>query len=157
MDPELSISTLRSALALIHKRLGPYSSLILTLPHEITAKIFIHFLPMYPASHGSADSPRQLVLPTAIEFNINRIPFTPSRRIFDIWVKRSGSLPLSLYFNLRIPSDYPDSEEAFEENERFYQKFVESSVGAPETPHVLVVGIPHLDAAPSMGHLNSAP
>jgi hypothetical protein len=48
LDLEHSLSALRYQKQLVQERLGSYSYPVLTLPNEIVAEIFIHFLPLYP-------------------------------------------------------------------------------------------------------------
>ncbi|KAJ6483928.1 hypothetical protein C8R45DRAFT_999748 [Mycena sanguinolenta] len=118
LDLEASISALRVEKALVQKRLDAYKYPVLTLPNEITSKILIHFLPIYPDAPplSGLASPtslthvcrqwRQVALATpalwkAIKFDNHHIPPKQIGHIADAWIRRSGSGPLSIHIGIR--------------------------------------------------------
>ncbi|KAJ7752214.1 hypothetical protein DFH07DRAFT_1031897 [Mycena maculata] len=70
---ERSLATLREEKNLAQKRLNSYTYPVLNLPHEIVAKIFIHFLPPYPLR-----------------------PSPPVLAMSDEWLNKTGCCPLSI-------------------------------------------------------------
>ncbi|KAJ6456442.1 hypothetical protein C8R45DRAFT_578403 [Mycena sanguinolenta] len=113
---ERTILALRAEKAVVQARLDAYKFPVLTLPNEITSEIFIHFLPTYPEPPPLAGlaSPtslthvcskwRQVALATpalwrAIKLDPEDEPNEQFRHISDAWIRRSGSLPLSLVLN----------------------------------------------------------
>ncbi|KAF7376872.1 F-box domain-containing protein [Mycena sanguinolenta] len=117
---ERSISTLRAEQELTQNRLDAYKYPILTLPHEITSKIFTHFLPMYPAAPASLTSLthvcrhwRDVALANPalwctmmIEVDVKTTPYARAqiRAMSDAWIGRSGSRPLSIHINSANPA-----------------------------------------------------
>ncbi|KAJ7184020.1 hypothetical protein B0H12DRAFT_1332425 [Mycena haematopus] len=118
MDLERSLSALRTEHVLVQGRLNAYKYPLLTLPDELTSEIFIHFLPIYPdpPPFTGMASPtslthicrhwREVALATwrAIEV-VNAfdgiIRCEQRRRIRDVWIRRSGTCPLSIGFAIQ--------------------------------------------------------
>ncbi|KAJ7239200.1 hypothetical protein B0H12DRAFT_82450 [Mycena haematopus] len=113
MDLEHSLSALRAEQDLVKERLDTYKYPVLTLPNELTSEIFIHFLPVYPVPPpltGLASPTclthicrqwREVALATpalwrAIGFDHEFITYEWDHHIFDAWIGRSGSCPLSI-------------------------------------------------------------
>ncbi|KAF8183318.1 hypothetical protein K438DRAFT_1839265 [Mycena galopus ATCC 62051] len=114
LDLERSISALRTEQALVQQKLDAYKYPVLTLPNEITAEIFIHFLPVYPARPPltGIDSPTSLTricrkwrdvalaTPALWRAIALRYRFGGSDKelehSFEVWIRRSGAYPLSL-------------------------------------------------------------
>ncbi|KAJ7239205.1 hypothetical protein B0H12DRAFT_82634 [Mycena haematopus] len=113
MDLERSLLALRTEQNLVQERLDAYKYPVLTLPNELTVEIFIHFLPIYPAPPPltGLTSPtclthicrqwREVALATpalwrAIQFEYDYITYERNRHIFEAWIRRSGSCPLSI-------------------------------------------------------------
>ncbi|KAF7376713.1 F-box domain-containing protein [Mycena sanguinolenta] len=113
---EHTISALRAEQAVVQARLDAYKYPVLTLPTEITSEIFINFLPTYPEPpplKGLASPTmlthvcrkwREVALATpalwrAIKLGDPDIRHEQVRRISDAWIRRSGSLPLSIVIN----------------------------------------------------------
>ncbi|KAK7031824.1 F-box domain-containing protein [Favolaschia claudopus] len=115
------ISAIREAQQVIRARLKSYKYPVLSLPHEIVAEIFIHTIPPYPDPPPPRTCPstvltqicrqwREIAIGTpqlwkTIYLVAYNLPI-PQRRSFDsqqafrqasLWVKRSGSCPLSVY------------------------------------------------------------
>ncbi|KAK7031833.1 F-box domain-containing protein [Favolaschia claudopus] len=111
----------RDAQELIWERLQSYKYPVLSLPNEIVAEIFIHTIPPYPDPPPPRSCPstvltqicrqwRETAIGTpqlwkTIYLVAYNLPI-PQRRSFDsqqafrqasLWVKRSGSCPLSVY------------------------------------------------------------
>ncbi|KAF8188297.1 hypothetical protein K438DRAFT_1936394 [Mycena galopus ATCC 62051] len=110
---ERSLSALRSQRQLVLERLDCYKYPVLTLPNEITAEIFTHFLPLYPICPPLTGlySPtlftqicrqwREIALETpilwrAISLSDSTIPFNAH---ISVWLERSRYCPLSLHFD----------------------------------------------------------
>ncbi|KAJ6456455.1 hypothetical protein C8R45DRAFT_1222139 [Mycena sanguinolenta] len=118
VDIERSLSELRAQQAQVQERLDAYKYPVLTLPNEITSKIFGHFLPVYPTAPpltGRASPTtltcvcrrwREVALATpalwrAIRLNYkSRVRGYKHHRISDVWIKRSGSCPLSVQIDI---------------------------------------------------------
>ncbi|KAJ7155134.1 hypothetical protein C8R46DRAFT_436827 [Mycena filopes] len=98
---------------LIQDRLDAYCYPVLVLPNEITAEIFVHFLPVFPHRPpltGIASPTlltqicrawREIALSTptlwkAISFMDLDIPFASGVDMAELWLSRSGSCPLSI-------------------------------------------------------------
>ncbi|KAJ7832824.1 hypothetical protein B0H13DRAFT_1734586 [Mycena leptocephala] len=115
-DLERSLAAFRAEKTLLQERLDSYKYPILTLPNEITSEIFIHFLPIYPLRSPIAGilSPtnltqicrqwREVALATPALWRAMDVilydhlhPFKQEFAIFDIWLSRSCSCPLSIY------------------------------------------------------------
>ncbi|KAF7376720.1 F-box domain-containing protein [Mycena sanguinolenta] len=112
LDLKRSLSTLRTKRAQVQERLDAYKYPVLTLPNELASEIFIHFLPVYPAPPPltGLESPttlthichrwREVALATpvlwrALKFSHNN--YSESYKlIFDAWMRRSRSCPLSI-------------------------------------------------------------
>ncbi|KAJ7850434.1 hypothetical protein B0H13DRAFT_1905670 [Mycena leptocephala] len=125
VDLERSISQLRAAKALAEERLHSYTYPVMTLPNEIVSEIFLAFLPVYPLRSPLAGihSPtfltricrrwRDVALATpelwrAIDIGSleNHISFERQLDVFDGWLTRSRSCPLSIYIKDGVnPSD----------------------------------------------------
>ncbi|KAF8150408.1 hypothetical protein K438DRAFT_441211 [Mycena galopus ATCC 62051] len=116
LDLERSLFVLRTEKQLIQGRLDSYKYPVLTLPNEITAEIFIHFLPPYPnyPPFTGLDSPtlltqicrqwREIALDTptlwrAMSLSDPSIPFKRKAYLFDTWLSRSRCCPLSIHFD----------------------------------------------------------
>ncbi|KAJ7126668.1 hypothetical protein C8R46DRAFT_1363850 [Mycena filopes] len=95
------------------ERLDSYHYPVLTLPNEITAEIFTHFLPDYPLRSPLAgiESPtllthicrawRDIAIGTpalcrSMSLTEN-IPVTSQVEIVDLWIRRSRSCPLTIH------------------------------------------------------------
>ncbi|KAF8140779.1 hypothetical protein K438DRAFT_1879330 [Mycena galopus ATCC 62051] len=115
IEHERSLSALRSQRQRVLERLNSYKYPVLTLPNEITAEIFAHFLPLYPACppFAGCDSPTLLtqvccqwrevalkmpILWRAISLSDSTIPFDRKAHI-SMWLERSRYCPLSLHFD----------------------------------------------------------
>ncbi|KAJ7665368.1 hypothetical protein DFH06DRAFT_1470641 [Mycena polygramma] len=112
---ELSVSALRNKKALVQERLDAYKYPVSTLPNEIISEIFIHFLPAYPRIPPLTGtfSPalltricrrwREIALATpplwrAVGSYNEGIALNCEMQaeIFNIWLKRSRSCPVSI-------------------------------------------------------------
>ncbi|KAJ6589242.1 hypothetical protein B0H19DRAFT_234215 [Mycena capillaripes] len=109
LDHEPTLSALRIEKILVQERLDCYTYPVLTLPNEIAAEIFIHFLPIYPLCPpltGVLSSTvltqicrtwREIALATpglwrAICLSVPERQF----KISDTWLSRSRCCPLSV-------------------------------------------------------------
>jgi hypothetical protein len=109
---ERSLSELQSEKKLVLERLDSYKYPVLTLPNEIIAEIFVHFLPVYPLCPPltGLDSPallaqicrkwRYIALATpklwrAISSDAD-IPLAQQLHICHTWMTRSCSCPLAI-------------------------------------------------------------
>ncbi|KAJ7356433.1 hypothetical protein DFH08DRAFT_849021 [Mycena albidolilacea] len=119
---EHSLPALRSQKQLVQERLYSYKYPVLTLPNEIIAEIFIHFLPIYPLCPPLTGpySPTLLTqicrewqeiavatpgLWRSLSFDTESlVPLTQQRHICHNWLTRSRSCPLSIEFG---DSDMP--------------------------------------------------
>ncbi|KAJ7613143.1 hypothetical protein FB45DRAFT_1036671 [Roridomyces roridus] len=106
--------------------LARYKYPILTLPNEITAEIFLHFLPSHTefVSLVGSDSPSSLLqichqwrdvalgtpaLWSSIHVDVNRNPpsaYEQHLELLELWLERSGTYPLSI----RLWDMRPDEE-----------------------------------------------
>jgi hypothetical protein len=109
-----SLSALREEKILAQERLDSYKYPVLTLPNEIVSEIFMHFLaayPLFPPLTGLRSPTlltricrrwREIALSTpalwsAIGTSYNDgILLKQKAHLFDLWLKRSRSRPLSL-------------------------------------------------------------
>ncbi|KAJ7130354.1 hypothetical protein C8R44DRAFT_872164 [Mycena epipterygia] len=100
--------------ALLKERLADYAYPVLTLPNEIVAEIFIHFLPLYPRRPPTIGllSPttlgqicqkwREIAFCTPMLWRAISLHLAKTKRIesnlaiLQTWLKRSGSCPLSI-------------------------------------------------------------
>ncbi|KAJ6456180.1 hypothetical protein C8R45DRAFT_583350 [Mycena sanguinolenta] len=124
LDSEDSIPSLRIERAQVQERLDFYKYPVLTLPNEIVAEIFIHFLPNYPhcPSLTGSYSPSLLTqicrkwrdialetatlwraicigdmsLPRSLSGTIVKIPFEQQAKLFNLWLSRSRICLLSI-------------------------------------------------------------
>ncbi|KAJ7896038.1 hypothetical protein B0H14DRAFT_2495581 [Mycena olivaceomarginata] len=113
---ERSLSKLQSEKQLVLERLYSYKYPVLTVPTEIIAEIFVHFLPIYPVCPPLLvpDSPtllthicrkwREIALSTpalwrAISLLDSAIPSVDQDKVVDMWLARSRCLPLHLHFS----------------------------------------------------------
>ncbi|KAJ7896048.1 hypothetical protein B0H14DRAFT_2495602 [Mycena olivaceomarginata] len=113
---ERSLSELQSEKQLVLERLCSYKYPVLTMPTEIIAEIFVHFLPLYPICPPllGPDSPtllthicrkwREIALTTptlwrAISLMDSAIPSGDQDKLVDMWLARSHCLPLHLHFS----------------------------------------------------------
>ncbi|KAF8200553.1 hypothetical protein K438DRAFT_1758761 [Mycena galopus ATCC 62051] len=114
LENSIVTDELRSEQALIQQRLQSYVYPVLTLPPEIVSEIFIRVLPPYPRCPPLTGplSPtsltqicrdwREIALSTpalwrAISSSLdNHIPFERQTYVWDLWLKRSRSCPLSI-------------------------------------------------------------
>ncbi|KAJ6464475.1 hypothetical protein C8R45DRAFT_1024119 [Mycena sanguinolenta] len=116
LDLENSLSALRLEQAQVQSRLDAYKYPVLTLPTEIVAEIFMHVPPPYPSVTWLAGtlSPTSLAcvcrkwrnialaIPSlwrAIDLSNNGTPLEQRAHIYDLWLKRSRSCPLSIEFD----------------------------------------------------------
>ncbi|KAJ7875458.1 hypothetical protein B0H13DRAFT_2550128 [Mycena leptocephala] len=113
---ERSLSALRNEKTRAQERLDSYKYPVLTLPNEIVSEIFVHFLPTYPRfpSQTGILSPtmltqicrtwREIALGTPALWSVMSDNADPSSllqaHVFNIWLNRSRSCPLSLQFGL---------------------------------------------------------
>ncbi|KAJ7507061.1 hypothetical protein B0H11DRAFT_1970064, partial [Mycena galericulata] len=116
-SPEISaLLSLREERDLLQGRLDAYTYPVLTLPNEIVAEIFIHFLPVYPdcppvlgprspiALSQICRKWRDIALSTpllwrAFEVNVDTESASDCDQILSLlgpWLERSGSCPLSV-------------------------------------------------------------
>ncbi|KAJ7772169.1 hypothetical protein B0H16DRAFT_1714381 [Mycena metata] len=110
---ENTISTLKVERNLAQKRLDSYHYPVLSLPNEVTSEVFMHFLPDYPLRPPltGIHSPtvlthvcrrwREIAVGTpglwsVISLTSSVIPFELQVEIFDLWLSRSRSCPLSI-------------------------------------------------------------
>ncbi|KAF8178159.1 hypothetical protein K438DRAFT_1844683 [Mycena galopus ATCC 62051] len=113
LNLERSLPELRAEQAIAQKRLDSYIYPVLTLPNEITSEIFIHFLPPYPIcppligmlspTHLTHICSKWRAVALATPGLWRAIGIYPShvRRkyislIYNAWLSRSGSCPLSV-------------------------------------------------------------
>ncbi|KAF7367572.1 F-box domain-containing protein [Mycena sanguinolenta] len=113
---ERSLSALRSQRDRVQERLDSYIYPVLTLPNEIIAEIFVHYIPIYPLCPPAQgfDSPtlltqicrkwRDIALATpalwrAIFLPDPNIPPTEQGALSDAWLSRSRVYPISLQLN----------------------------------------------------------
>ncbi|KAF8153576.1 hypothetical protein K438DRAFT_1987541 [Mycena galopus ATCC 62051] len=126
LDIVRPLSAVHIEQALLQARLDAYKYPVLTLPNEITSEIFIHFVPGYPHPPPlvGTDSPTTLTavcrkwrevahaipaLWRAIWFGNWGIPYERENQIFDAWLQRCGSRPLSVKIqNRRGGIIYPE-------------------------------------------------
>ncbi|KAJ7840346.1 hypothetical protein B0H13DRAFT_2287126 [Mycena leptocephala] len=113
---ERSLSALRNEKTRAQERLDSYKYPVLTLPNEIVSEIFMHFLPTYPRFPPLTGilSPtiltqicrkwREIALGTPALWRIMSDsadpPFNQLAHVFNIWLNRSRSCPLSLQLGL---------------------------------------------------------
>ncbi|KAJ7248831.1 hypothetical protein B0H12DRAFT_711184 [Mycena haematopus] len=128
LDLERSLEALRVEKKVVQERLHSYKYPVFTLPNEILSEILVQVLPPYPicpAPFGIL-SPislahicrkwREVALTTPALWRAIRLldyPFPyglPGRR-FEVWIDRSGSLPLSIIIDIGrdqiLPAAYP--------------------------------------------------
>ncbi|KAF8150409.1 hypothetical protein K438DRAFT_1988562 [Mycena galopus ATCC 62051] len=127
-DPERSLFALRTEKQLAQERLDSFKYPVLTLPNEITAEIFTHFLPIYPdyPQLTGLYSPtlltqicrewREIALETpilwqAMSLSDLSIPFERRAHLLDMWLSRSRCCPLSIHFNKDDIDDEPHTSE----------------------------------------------
>ncbi|KAF7343915.1 F-box domain-containing protein [Mycena venus] len=113
LELERSIFSLRTEQEVVQERLDSYKYPVFTLPNEIISEIFVHFLPTYPDPSPLVGifSPTTLthicrrwrgvalatpMLWRAIKLRGPIIPFERQAQIYNLWIRRSGSLPLSV-------------------------------------------------------------
>ncbi|KAJ7840366.1 hypothetical protein B0H13DRAFT_2677002 [Mycena leptocephala] len=117
-----SLSALRNEKTRAQERLDSYKYPVLTLPNEIVSEIFMHFLPTYPRFPPLTGilSPtiltqicrkwREIALGTPALWRIMSDsadpPFDLLAHVFNIWLNRSRSCPLSLQFGIRGMRDH---------------------------------------------------
>ncbi|KAJ6456493.1 hypothetical protein C8R45DRAFT_579659, partial [Mycena sanguinolenta] len=154
-DIERSLSALRTERAKVKERLDAYKYPVLSLPNELTSKIFVHLLPIYPDTPpltGLASPTtlthvcgkwREVALATAalwrairLHYKYSHEMYIPSKfkqmNISDAWIRRSRSCPLSI--DIDIP--HPDV---------MRQIFTETlTVAATRWEHVKLHGVPLL-------------
>ncbi|KAF7343926.1 F-box domain-containing protein [Mycena venus] len=111
-----SLSALQGEQAALHERLASYKYPVLTLPNEIISEFFAHFLPIYPVCPPLTGtfSPtnlthicrawREIAMTTpelwrAIGFYNEGVRSRHKRYISNLWLSRSGALPLSIDIN----------------------------------------------------------
>ncbi|KAJ6464501.1 hypothetical protein C8R45DRAFT_1024212 [Mycena sanguinolenta] len=116
LDLENSLSALRLEQAQVQSRLDAYKYPVLTLPTEIVTEIFVHVPSPYPSGAwlAGALSPTSLAcvcrkwrnialaIPSlwrAINLTNNGTPLEQRAHIYDLWLKRSRSCPLSIEFD----------------------------------------------------------
>ncbi|KAJ7073965.1 hypothetical protein C8F01DRAFT_1360711 [Mycena amicta] len=130
---QLALSALHAERKPVHDRLDSYIHPVMTLPNEIVSEIFIQYLPIYPAcpplfGDGSPTELAQIcsrwrsiaVATPALWRAIELFEYTTGSggRSLDVqvatmrtWLKRSGSLPLSILLGDNIP-DNDDGQRA---------------------------------------------
>ncbi|KAK7036032.1 F-box domain-containing protein [Favolaschia claudopus] len=113
-DLERVLTALRLEESAIKQRLDAYKYPVLTLPNEVVAEIFLHFLPRYPVCPPltGPNSPillthicrlwREIALTTpqlwrAVSLSGRWSPFEANK----IWVSRAGCCPLAIRMNGR--------------------------------------------------------
>ncbi|KAF8207827.1 hypothetical protein K438DRAFT_1814358 [Mycena galopus ATCC 62051] len=114
LNLETSLAALRLEHTLVQQRLQSYIYPVLTLPPEIVSEIFIHVLPPYPRcpplTGGLSPTSlthicrkwREIALSTPALWRAiwisyeDRIPAEGRARMSDLWLRRSGSCPLSI-------------------------------------------------------------
>jgi hypothetical protein len=115
---ERSLSALRNEKTLVQERLDSYKYPVLALPNEIVSEIFMHFLPTYPRFPPLTGilSPtiltqicrkwREIALGTPALWSVlsydDDIPSDLRAHVFNMWLNRSRSCPLSLQFGLGV-------------------------------------------------------
>ncbi|KAF8145292.1 hypothetical protein K438DRAFT_564123 [Mycena galopus ATCC 62051] len=128
LDLERSLFALRTQKQMAQERLDSFKYPVLTLPNEITAEIFIHFLPIYPRCPRFIGlySPtllaqichhwREIALETpilwrAMSLSRSNISFELKAHLLDTWLNRSRCCPLSIHFNKDDIDDEPRTSE----------------------------------------------
>ncbi|KAJ7778868.1 hypothetical protein B0H14DRAFT_327338 [Mycena olivaceomarginata] len=110
-----SLSQLCAEKMAAQERLDAYKYPVLELPNEIVSEIFVHFLPVYPHPPPLTGirSPtwltlicrkwREVALATPALWRAigltGHIPYEQQNQISEIWIKRTGSGPLSIKIN----------------------------------------------------------
>ncbi|KAJ6459539.1 hypothetical protein C8R45DRAFT_1030373 [Mycena sanguinolenta] len=114
--PERSLSALRSQRAQAQDRLDSYKYSVLTLPNEIIAEIFLHYIPFYPLFSPAQgfSSPTLLTqichkwrgialaspaLWRTLSLPDPHIPFEEQGALSGAWLSRSRVHPISLRFD----------------------------------------------------------
>ncbi|KAJ7660786.1 hypothetical protein DFH06DRAFT_1472092 [Mycena polygramma] len=115
MELERSLAELYTEKASAQERLDSYTYPVLTLPNELIADIFLHFLPVYPLCPPLTGrlSPtlltqicrrwREVALGTpelwrALSLSYKATPTKNEVQILHLWLNRSRSCPLSVKF-----------------------------------------------------------
>ncbi|KAJ7717709.1 hypothetical protein B0H16DRAFT_1798891 [Mycena metata] len=118
LELERSLSCLEEERTLLQDRLDSYTYPVLTLPNEIVSEIFLHFLPVYPATppmigHSSPNilgricrKWREISLSTpalwrGITLSLsNGKRFDQKLRLLKLWLQCSGSCLLSIHMDI---------------------------------------------------------
>ncbi|KAF7335398.1 F-box domain-containing protein [Mycena venus] len=125
-DLERSLAALRLEKSIVQERLDTYKYPVLALPNEIVSEIFIHFLPTYPSCPplGGPLSPtrltqicrqwREIALAThalwrAVSLSQDAIYHRGDAK--QVWLARSGCLPLSIHMNEYVDDNVPGGPE----------------------------------------------
>ncbi|KAK7018480.1 F-box domain-containing protein [Favolaschia claudopus] len=119
LEAERTLAALRLQELVARARLNAYKYPVLTLPDEIIAEMFLHFVPEYPKCSPVAGprSPMRLThvcrLWRAIALAAPRLwralslPFRSSSSLDNLWLSRAGSLPLAICLQ-ESDGDTPD-------------------------------------------------
>ncbi|KAF7335393.1 F-box domain-containing protein [Mycena venus] len=125
-DLERSLTALRLKKSVVQGRLDAYKYPVLTLPNEIVSEIFTHFLPIYPSCPPLSGplSPtrltqicrrwREIALATpalwrAVSLSEDAIYHRGDAD--EIWLARSGSLPLFIHMDEYADGNVPGGPE----------------------------------------------
>ncbi|KAK7018499.1 F-box domain-containing protein [Favolaschia claudopus] len=110
LELERALAVLRSQRSALKERLAAYKYPVLTLPNEVIAEIFVHFIPEYPACPPLAGSQSPILLTHICRLWREIAHSTPklwravslsSRNPFslnpnNIWLGRAGCFPLAI-------------------------------------------------------------
>ncbi|KAK7017603.1 F-box domain-containing protein [Favolaschia claudopus] len=113
LDLERALSVLRSQRSVVKERLDAYKYPVLTLPNEVIAEIFVHYIPKYPACPPLAGIQSPILLTHICRLWRGIALATPklwravslsSRSRFslnpkNIWLSRAGRYPLAIRMN----------------------------------------------------------
>ncbi|KAK7017593.1 F-box domain-containing protein [Favolaschia claudopus] len=121
LDLERALSVLRSQRSVVKERLDVYKYPVLTLPNEVIAEIFVHFIPEYPACPPLRGSQSPILLTHICRLWREIAHATPklwravslsSRNPFSLdpnWLSRAGCFPLAIRMSETDPFTVNDS------------------------------------------------
>ncbi|KAK7017600.1 F-box domain-containing protein [Favolaschia claudopus] len=108
LEVERTLAALRLQESVARARLNAYKYPVLSLPDEIIAEMFLHFVPEYPKCSPAAGpcSPmrlthicrlwREIALATPRLWRALSLPFRSPSSVGNLWLSRAGSLPLAI-------------------------------------------------------------
>ncbi|KAK7017599.1 F-box domain-containing protein [Favolaschia claudopus] len=118
-EAERTLAALRLQESVARARLNAYKYPVLTLPDEIIAEMFLHFVPEYPKCSPAAGprSPmrlthicrlwREIALATPRLWRAMSLSLRSPFSLHNLWLNRAGSLPLAIY-TTELKSDYSE-------------------------------------------------